>query len=91
MLEIGLALVAVVWASWFAFMIRYPQHWSSAIDAIHARLSPWGLSASWMQRAEKGHVLKFIVGATAFVTLVCLAILIRHPDALSNFIRSHHG
>jgi hypothetical protein len=88
MLLIGLTIFAVASALWLTYMIRYPRQWSAWIDRRHAELEAYRLSFVWMQRAEKGITLKIVVAALTVLTLMCVATLLRHPTALSDFI---HG
>jgi len=87
MLIFGLVTFAVVLALWLTYMIRYPRQWSTWIDRQHAMLGNHGLSFGWMQRAEKGLPLKVMVATLTLLTLMCVATLLRHPTALSDFIR----
>ena len=80
--------MAIVWGLWFAFLIRYPSKWAATIDAIHLRLARYGLSVEQMKGAEKGLTLRLIVGTTVIVILLCLAITLLHPDALSIFLQA---
>ena len=86
MLAIGLAIFSLIWAFWLAFMIRYPARWHEHLDRLHEGLRGYGLSASWMKRAEQGFVVKVIVTATTLISLLCLAIVISHPQALDSFL-----
>jgi hypothetical protein len=90
MLTVLLTLSALAWGFWLMLMIRYPRQWAGAIDALHLRLARYGLASEWMKRFEKGLLLKTIVGLTTILILTCLAVTLRHPDALSNFLRSSH-
>jgi hypothetical protein len=90
MLDLGLALLALAWGLWLTFMIRYPLRWAETVDAIHAQIARCGVSADWMKQAEKGLALKSVVAVTVILVLTCLAILVLHPDALSNFVREHY-
>jgi len=89
MLACTLAVLALGWGLWLMFMLRYPSRWAQTIDSIHVRLARYGLSFEWMKRAEKGITLKTVVGSTVILMLACLAIVLLHPDALSNFLRAH--
>ena len=89
MLAIGLAIFSVVWALWLCYLIRYPARWRGHLDRLHVRLQVYGLSVPWMKRAEQGITLKVLVAATTFISLCCLAIVLRHPDALANFLHHH--
>jgi len=89
MLAVALCLLAFTWALWLMYMIRYPKQWAERIDGIHSWLSRHGLSFEWMKRAEKGYTLKAVVGLTVILTLCSLVVTLRHPDALSNFLRAH--
>jgi hypothetical protein len=88
MLAIGLAVFATTWALWLVFMVRYPEQWRGHLDRLHVRLQGYGLSFPWMKRAEQGIGLKLIVAATTFLSLLCLAVVLRHPQALDTFL--HH-
>jgi hypothetical protein len=88
MLAIGLATFSVIWAFWLTYLIRYPVQWREHLDRLHLRLKGCGLSIPWMKKAEQGITLKVLVAATTFISLCCLAIVLRHPDALSTFL--HH-
>jgi hypothetical protein len=89
MLAVSLSLLALAWGLWLMFLIRYPMRWAEIIDAIHFRLARYGLSSEWMKRAEKGVTLKTLVGVTVILMLCSLAVTLRHPDALGNFLRAH--
>lgn len=90
MLVVGLAILSVCWELWLTYMVRYPREWGNQVDRIHSRLKPYGLSFAWMAAAEKGFVLKLIVGATTVVMLLCVLLVLRHPLALSTFLHDHH-
>jgi hypothetical protein len=90
MLIACLILGGLGWGLWLAYMVRYPQQWAGTIDALHVRLARHGLSLEWMKRAEKGPLLKAIVGVTTVLILTCLAVTLRHPDALSSFLLATH-
>ena len=82
MLAIGLAVFSVIWALWLCYLIRYPARWCQHLDRLHDWLRGYGLSVPWMKRAEQGFALKAIVAATTIISLLCLVIIIRHPQAL---------
>lgn len=87
MLAIFLAAFAVTWGLWLAYLLRYPARWRARIDRQHDFLRQRGLSNSWMQKLEKGATLKVIVGVTTFISLMCLAIMLKHPHALDYLAR----
>jgi len=70
MLALALSVLALAWAMWLTFMVRYPTQWAEKVDAIHSHLARYGLSSEWMKRAEKGMVLKALVGAIVVITLL---------------------
>ena len=86
MLSIGLAIFATTWALWLVFMVRYPAQWRGHLDRLHVRLQGYGLSFPRMKRAEQGITLKVLVAATTFISLCCLAVVLRHPQALDAFL-----
>jgi hypothetical protein len=90
-LAIVLSVVAVAWALWLTFMVRYPTQWAEKVDAIHSRLARYGLSVEWMKQLEKGIFLKALVGATVVIVLASLVETLRHPDALSAFFHAYHA
>ena len=89
MLAAGIAIFTVVWALWLTYLIRYPARWRGQLDRLHHWLGNFGLSIPWMKRAEQGFALKAIVAATALISLLCLAIVIRHPQALETYLQQH--
>jgi tellurite resistance protein TehA-like permease len=89
MLAIGLAIFSATWGLWLCYLIRYPARWRQHLDRLHVRLKGYGLSIPWMKRAEQGITLKVLVATTTFVTLFCLAIVLRHPQALDTFLHQH--
>ncbi len=86
MLAISLAVFAVTWALWLTYMVRYPEQWRGHLDRLHVRLQGYGLSYPWMKRAEQGIGLKLIVAATTVLSLMCLVMVMRYPQALSTFL-----
>jgi tellurite resistance protein TehA-like permease len=88
MLAISIAIFSVIWALWLTYLIRYPTEWRDHLDRLHVRLKGYGLSIPWMKRAEQGITLKVLIAATTVISLACLAIVLRHPDALDTFL--HH-
>jgi hypothetical protein len=84
-----LALTAVSFALWFTYMVRYPKKWEACVDALHQGLRPHGLSFHWMQRMEKGILLKILVAVATVLILSCVAVLFRHPTAWSDFLREY--
>ena len=91
MLPLVLLFLAVSWSMWLTYMLRYPGQWAGKVDAIHSYLARYGLSSDSMKRAEKGLLLKAIVGATVVVMLSCLAVTLLHPDALSAFFHAQYA
>jgi hypothetical protein len=89
MLAISLATFATTWSLWLTYMVRYPEQWRGHLDRLHTRLRQYGLSSPAMKRAEQGITLTVLVAATTFISLCCLAIVLRHPDALSTFLHHH--
>jgi hypothetical protein len=89
MLIAFLALIAFSFGLWFTYMVRYPKRWVARVDAFHQSLRPYGLSFQWMQRMEKGISLKILVVVTAVLTLSCVAVLLRHPTAMSDFLQEY--
>jgi hypothetical protein len=53
------------------------------VDRQHQLLRSYGLSIAWVQRLEKGGALKAIVALTTFLSILCVAIILRHPSALN--------
>ncbi len=91
MLAIGLAIFSVIWALWLCYLIRYPARWREHLDRLHSQLQGYGLSVPWMKRAEQGFALKAIVAATTVLSLLCLAVVLRHPQALNAFLHQRPG
>lgn len=89
MFAISIAIFSVTWALWLTYLIRYPAQWRDHLDRLHVRLKGYGLSISWMKRAEQGNTLKVLVAATTFISLACLAVVLRHPNALDTFLLHH--
>jgi hypothetical protein len=82
MLVLILAVFAVSWALWFAYLVRYPARWRSLVDRQHEFLAHFRLSSGWMREREKGNTLRVIVGATTLLSLMCIVILLKYPHAL---------
>ncbi len=89
--RLALSVLALAWAMWLTFMVRYPTQWAAKVDAIHSHLARYGMSSERMKRAEKGMVLKAIVGATVVLMLTSLVVTLRHPHALAAFYHAHYA
>ena len=85
----GVSIFSLGWALWLTYMLRYPARWSAIVDRYHKKLQAYGLSAHWMQSAEKGVALKLLVATTVLISLTCVAVLLKHPTALNDFIHEH--
>jgi hypothetical protein len=86
MLVGGLFVLAIVWALWLCFLIRYLLRWEHITNALHVRL---GLSAPWLRKAETELTIKIIVGVTTMLTLIGLAILLTDRDVLNYAFRAN--
>jgi hypothetical protein len=89
MLLAGLAVAAVSAALLLTYMVRYPKRWGARIDDFHQSIRPYGLSFAWMQKMEKGITLKILVLGTTMLILCCIAVLLRHPAAMTDFLREY--
>ncbi len=89
MLLACLAVAAVCSALLFTYMVRYPQRWGVRIDVFHQSIRPYGLSFAWMQKMEKGVTLKILVVVTTVLILCSIAVLLRHPSAMTDFFQEY--
>jgi uncharacterized membrane protein YadS len=90
LLAVVLGAFAILWGFWFTYMVRYPHKWSSRVDRHRQLLLSYGINLPLMHRMEKGWLLKALVGLTVVITLLAVAILMRHPTALRDFWHELH-
>jgi hypothetical protein len=91
MLIAVLVIAAVACGLWLTYMVRYPKKWEARIDGLHHNLRSYGLSSDWMREMEKGIALKVLVITLTVLIHWCIAVLLRHPTALTDFLLEHSG